>query len=128
MILLFLVLLVLITGYFVCAEIVWERDWPIRTIKGFIISVILLLLGLQAFGQAFRYDQVVSTINQSAVQPGGMYPALYIPNSGINICNYPANGVPCTNYATTYTSAASSTTCTPPAQLTRSGSNICVAG
>ena len=122
----FLILLVLITGYMVCAEIVFERDWPRCTIKGFIIALALLFMGFQAFGQASRFDQVVSTINASAPAPGGLYPALYIPGSGINICNAPANAVPCTNYATTYTNAVQSATCTAPTQLTRPGANICV--
>jgi hypothetical protein len=95
------------------------------------LLLLLILFPLAAFGQASRYDQVVSTINQSAVQPGGMYPALYIPGSGIALCNAPANGVPCTNLATTFTSGTGATACplTPtPQQLTRPGSNLCVAG
>ena len=92
------------------------------------LLILLLLSALPLMGQASRYDQVVSTINASAPAPGGLYPALYIPNSGINICTAPANAIPCTNYATTYTSASGATACTPPAQLTRPGSNTCVQG
>lgn len=128
-----LFLLVFITGYFVVAEIVFEHDWPLRTIRGFLISLLLLFMGLQVFGQtASRYDNIVSTINQSAPIPGGLYPALYIPNSGVNICLAPANAVPCTNFATTYTNAAESATCPSSATpanntpLTRPGSNTCV--
>jgi Pectate lyase superfamily protein len=123
-----LLLLVLITGFFVCAEVFYERDWPRSTIKGFAIALLLLLMGIDAFGQAARYDQVVSTINQSAPQPGGQYPALYIPNSGIAICTAPANAIPCTNYAVTYTSGTGATACPSSTQLTRPGSNTCIAG
>lgn len=128
MILLFLMLLVLITGYFVAAEIAFERDWPRSTIKGFIISLVLLLMGLQAFGQASRTPpSQVTTINQSAPQPGGMYPMLAIPGSAVAICNAPANAVPCTNFATTYTSASAGVACPSNAQLTRDNSTTCVA-
>ena len=123
-----LLLLVLITGFFVCAEVFYERDWPRSTIKGFAIALLLLLMGIDAFGQASRYDWTVSTINQSAPQPGGMYPVLNIPGSAVQICNSPANAVPCTNYAVTYEDAAQSATCSAPTQLTRPGTNVCVAG
>jgi hypothetical protein len=43
--------LVAITGLFVVGEIYFERDWPRSTIKGFLIAVALLVLGLQVFGQ-----------------------------------------------------------------------------
>lgn len=97
-----------------------------------LIAAILFLLTAQlCFGQAARFDNIVSTINSSAPAPGGFYPALYIPGSGIAVCTAPANAVPCTNYATTYSSASAATACplTPsPLQLTRPGSNTCVAG
>ena len=91
---------------------------------------IIALLGISrlSFGQASRYDWTVSTINQSAPQPGGMYPVLNIPGSAVQICNSPANAVPCTNYAVTYEDAAQSATCSAPTQLTRPGTNVCVAG
>jgi hypothetical protein len=82
---------------------------------------------LFAFGQAARWDYQVTTINQSAPQPGGMYPVLAIPGSAVQICNAPVNAVPCTNYATTYTSATMTTACPSNAQFTRPGSNVCVA-
>lgn len=131
MILFLLALLVVVTGFFVCAEAIFERDWPKRTIKGFLIALLLLGMGARAFGQASRFDWIVSTTNNSAPQPGGLYPALYIPGSAIAVCTAPANAVPCTNYAPTYTDATHATACplTPtPLQLTRPGSNVCVAG
>jgi hypothetical protein len=40
-------------------------------------------------------------------------------------CQYPANAVPCTNYATTYTSATLGTSCPTNAQVVLQGSNTC---
>ena len=91
------------------------------------ISILAILCPLFAFGQAARWDYQVTTINQSAPQPGGMYPVLAIPGSAVQICNAPVNAVPCTNYATTYTSATMTTACPSNAQFTRPGSNVCVA-
>jgi Pectate lyase superfamily protein len=122
-----LLILVLITGFFVCAEVVCERDWPRSTIRGFFIAVLLLLAGLQAFGQAGRFDWSVTSINSSAPQPGGFYPVLAYPGAAVAICTAPANAVPCTNYATTLTAATGGSPCTAPTQLTRPGSNVCVA-
>ena len=42
-------------------------------------------------------------------------------------CNYPGNAAPCTNYATTYTSSALSTSCPTNAPVVLQGSNTCQA-
>ena len=58
---------------------------------------ILLLLCVAAFGQ----NNVVT-----------------VPNATIAICQHPANAVPCTNYATTYTDSSLTVACPNNAQLT----------
>jgi hypothetical protein len=96
-----------------------------RAIK-IIVALSVTLFPLSCFGQATRWDWQVTTINQNAPQPHGMYPVMTIPQSSIAFCNSPANAVPCTNYATTYTSSAGTGTCPSNAQLTRSNSSVCV--
>src|SRR5271166_97186 len=127
MILIFAIGLVLLRVIYSLGEIYFERDWPRSTWRGLLLSLVLFGLCASAFGQASRFDYQVTTINQSAPQPGGMYPMLAIPGAAVQICNAPANAVPCTNYATTYTSAAMTTACPSNAQFTRPGSNVCVA-
>jgi hypothetical protein len=95
--------------------------------KKFGILISLFLMSSPVFAQAVRWDWNVQTINTIAPLPGAMYPVLAIPGAGISFCNAPANAVPCTNYATTYTSVTATTTCPSTAQLTRSNSATCVA-
>ena len=88
---------------------------------------LLILLGilfaLPAFGQGVRFgdQQPVTSVQTS----GG--PLYSVPNATINWCNFPANGVPCTNKATTYTSIALATPCSTSTQVTLSASSSCVA-
>jgi hypothetical protein len=49
-----------------------------------------------------------------------------VPNAVVQVCNYPANAVPCTNLATTYTDATLGTACSTSTQITYAGSNTCV--
>jgi hypothetical protein len=44
----------------------------------------------------------------------------------VHFCNAPANAVPCTNYATTYTDSTLSTACPTTAQIVLDGTNTCV--
>lgn len=93
--------------------------------KAFLLAVWLCVLPM--FGQtASRYEGNIYTINSSAPLPGGLYPVLAYPGATIAICNAPANAVPCTNYATTYTNASEAGICSAPAQLTRDNSTTCV--
>jgi uncharacterized membrane protein len=50
----FMIVVVVITGFFVCAEAYCEREWPTTTLPFFGCAVILLWLGLQVFGTQFR--------------------------------------------------------------------------
>lgn len=94
-----------------------------KTIFGILLTVPML------HSQAVRWDTFIFTSNASATaspQPGVYYPILSIPSVSVQICSYPANSVPCTNYATTYTDSSQSVTCPNLLQLTRNGSSICV--
>jgi hypothetical protein len=75
---------------------------------------VLLALGIGASGQNYRYDSPFPSI--SASSPPFLV-ANVPPNSPtLSVCHSPANQVPCTNYATTYTS--SSVACSNGAQDT----------
>ena len=84
---------------------------------------LMLLFALPAFGQGVRFgeQQPVTSVQTS----GGV---LYsVPNATINWCNFPANGVPCTNKATTYSGITLATPCSTSTQVTLTGSSNCVA-
>lgn len=49
-----------------------------------------------------------------------------VPSALINICAFPANAVPCTNKATTYTSQTLATPCSTSIQIVLAGTNTCV--
>ena len=67
-----------------------------------LILLAFVLLGVACFGQTVRYDKDFSSI--SADSPPFLV-ANVSPNSPtLSVCNSPANGLPCTNYATTYNS------------------------
>jgi len=92
------------------------------------VAILLVVAVSAALGQnAYRVDNPVQTINTNVPVTNNMYPVLAIPNAGVNICNVPANGVPCTNKATTYTDSTAGTTCSTSTQFTRPNSNVCVA-
>jgi hypothetical protein len=55
-----------------------------------------------------------------------MTPILAIPGATIHVCGFPANAVPCTNYATAYTDATRTTACPSSAQVVLSGTSACV--
>ena len=92
------------------------------------ILTLLLAFSALAFSQtAVRYDISPVTTTAGNIQPPG-YPALLaVPFATVAVCNAPANAVPCTNYATTYTNAAESATCPSTAQAVLQGTTICSA-
>lgn len=74
-----------------------------RTFSLFTFAGLLLLCSF-ARAQNVRYDQPFPSITSQYVTP--FLVANVAPNLPmIAVCNYPANNLPCTNYATTYTSA-----------------------
>lgn len=93
--------------------------------RRFLPILILLTSGL-AFGQGVRIDPFPSSTVTRTPLPGNLYPAmLAIPGSLVSVCNYPANGSPCTNLATTYTDASLATACPSNAQVVLQGSATC---
>jgi hypothetical protein len=98
-----------------------------KTIKALSIFALLMFCASVLGQTSTRYDWNAQTINSSAPLPGGLYPVLALPSIPVQICNAPATGVPCTNLATTYTDSTAGTACPSGTQLTRPGSNVCVA-
>lgn len=75
-----------------------------------------------AFGQGVRFGDNYP-VSSSLTNPGVIST---VSGSLINICVFPANAVPCTNKATTYTSNTLGTPCSTSIQLVLAGTNVCV--
>jgi hypothetical protein len=90
-----------------------------------IFRFLFLLMPLCAFSQGVRAgDQ--SPVTQLVTSVGTQFYAVQ-PGATISFCNAPANGVPCTNKATTYTDSTLVTPCATSTQITLIGSTACVA-
>lgn len=90
--------------------------------KNRVLLCLLLLFSLGAWGQ--RVDsRVTTTTNPPPI--GGYTPILAVPGSQITLCAYPANGVPCTNLATSYTDATLTTACPAGKPVVLQGSSAC---
>jgi hypothetical protein len=79
--------------------------------------------------QGYRFDsQISSEFLVSTTAIPSLTNVLTIPASAIvAFCNFPANAVPCTNKATTYTSVSLGTSCPTSTQIVLSGTTSCVA-
>lgn len=89
--------------------------------------LVILLLGASALAQTgVRYGD--SQPIRDSVTVSGVTGALVriIANASINLCTAPANAVPCTNKATTYTDSTLLTPCSTATQVTLAGSTSCV--
>jgi hypothetical protein len=120
-ILAFAVALVLLRIFYSVGEVYFERDWPRSTWRGLMLSVLLLILCADAFGQNVRFDLPITTVQ---AQGGNLLPVYAIPGAGVVFYNEPAGTL-----ATTYISATSATTCPvspTPAQVVLNGSSTCV--
>jgi hypothetical protein len=87
----------------------------------------LLLLLLAAAGssaQGFRFD---SQVQQQGTVAGITNVVVVPANPTISFCNFPANAVPCTNKATTYTSVTLGTPCSTSTQIVLTNTTSCVA-
>src|SRR6266702_4510017 len=99
----------------------------ISTMKIFAkLGVMVCLLTTLGFGQAVRFGdgQPVNSVQTVAGVGVGIYVAT--PNATINSCTAPANAVPCTNKATTYTDSTGVTGCATSTQVVLSGTSSCV--
>ena len=83
---------------------------------------LMMLFALPAFGQGSRVgdDRPILSVQT----PNG--PIYSVANATINICNSPANGVPCTNKTPTYTDITLSTQCPTSTQVVLAGTTNCV--
>lgn len=93
--------------------------------KKLLIAILLSLFPLAGFAQGVRVDPLPSsTVN--GVIPGGYYPPLLvIPGTVVTLCNYPASGFPCTNFATSYTDATLTSACPSGSPVVPNGALSC---
>ena len=93
------------------------------------LPILFALLAAVAFGQAVRIDPAFVSTTAGNVNPGAppYAPVLAIPGAAISLCGYPAVGVPCSNFATTYTDATAGPTCPPSKPVVLSGTSSCSA-
>lgn len=91
-----------------------------------LLLILFLLSPLVGYSQGSRVDPFPS-FTTGGVFPGGSYPPLLlVPFSKIAICNYPAAGFPCTNFATTYTDATLAHACPTSSPVVWNGGTSCV--
>ncbi len=99
--------------------------------KSLIFFALTLVFGsaMPALAQAVRLDPTPVTMVQSnaASSSSDAASVLAVPSALVAVCQYPANGVPCTNYATTYTDATMTTACPQNKQMVLAGTTTCIA-
>jgi hypothetical protein len=89
-----------------------------------LLTLLTVFFACTAHGQAFRFEAQVS---QEANLLGIPVPVLTVPSGPIvTVCNFPANAVPCTNKATTYTAISQAFPCPTSTQLVLAGTSTCV--
>lgn len=99
-----------------------------------ILAVLALLSGM-AFGQGVRFGDgqpIWTTVSTSSFPSIGIFSGSFpligaIPSALVSFCNAPANAVPCTNKATTYTDSTLATPCSTSTQIVLAGTSSCVA-
>src|ERR1700722_12831616 len=96
-----------------------------------VLLLSFLLCALPALSQ-IRWDLgSPGGTGAATVSGSGLANLLAVPNVTLNWCNYPANAVPCTNFATTYPSLAAAAAGTPicptNTQVVLQGSSTCQA-
>src|ERR1700722_5447194 len=96
--------------------------------KKILLSFVLLLAASVSYAQNVRWDLGAPGGTGAATTQGSGLPFLVaVPNVQLNWCGYPANGNPCTNYASTYPSLTSTSACPTNTQIVLQGSSTCVA-
>ena len=90
-----------------------------------LLLLALILLGSNAYGQTGV--RVTSQVSQQGTVGTATNVVVLPAGARIRFCNAPANAVPCTNLATTYTDATLATPCSTSTQIVLDGTNTCVA-
>src|SRR5580700_975006 len=100
------------------------HDHPIAS--RILFAALLVLAATMAHGQTYqRWDLgAPGSAGATTTQGSGLPFLVALPGVQLNWCNHPANAVPCTNYATTYSGPAG-TACPTNAQITLQGSSTC---
>lgn len=94
----------------------------------YLFGALLLLCAAFSDAQAVRWDLgAPGSAGAVTVQSTGLSYLFATPGVQLNWCNHPANTVPCTNYATTFTSISLGTPCGNTTQVVLQGSNTCQA-
>ena len=107
-----------------------QQQWPFRPVtKLLLLTVLLTLLGSLAAAQGTRWDLgAPGSAGATMITGGSGYPPIYaVPGVTLNFCTLPAIGVPCTNFATTYTSLTLASSCPTNAQVVLQNSSACQA-
>lgn len=86
------------------------------------LALLLLFCAPLAYSQGVRIGDNYP-VTSSITTPGQIST---VSGSIVNICNFPANGVPCTNKATTYTSITLGTPCSTSTQIVLAGTSACI--
>lgn len=93
-------------------------------LKSLFLIVFLAMTGGRLFAQGVRFE---APPVQQVANVGGNANVVTIPTQAtINFCTFPANGVPCTNKATTYTASNLQTSCATSTQIVLAGTTNCV--
>ncbi len=109
-----------------------SRQWHLRPVtRLLLLALTVTVFATSAFGQAIglRWDLgAPGSAGVTMITGGSGYPPLYaVPNATLHLCSYPAVGVPCTNYVTTYTDLTLAHSCPTNAQIVLQGSTTCQA-
>jgi hypothetical protein len=90
------------------------------------IAGIVAALCVMSQAQGIRFGDAVPS--QTVVRIPGTSPLVIavIPNASISFCSAPANAVPCTNKAQTYSDITLTSTCPTGTQVVLNGTSSCV--
>jgi hypothetical protein len=92
----------------------------------FLFSLILLFAATFAHGQNVRWDLGAPGGAGAVTTAGSGQPFLVaLPGVQLNWCSFPANGVPCTNFAPTYQGVSSGNLCASNQPIVLQGSATC---
>ena len=88
-----------------------------------LLLLVLFLIPLSAQAQGVRVGDNPQ-VTSSPISGGQLFA---VANANISFCSHPANAVPCTNKATTYTDITLGTPCSTSTQIVLAGTSTCVA-